>query len=90
MNKQDKSMWDNVKAMPDSQTEANAIADPDNMPTDAAFWADVDMQRPDTCKIPIHIRVTPDVLAFFKKNGPGYQSRINRVLEQYVNRQQQR
>ena len=88
MKKQDKSMWDNVKEMSDAQAEANALADPDNPPTDAMFWADADMQEPDTRKIPIHIRVAPDVLEFFKKSGPGYQTRINRVLEQYVNWQQ--
>ena len=88
MKKRDNSMWDNVKDMPDAQAEANALADPDSPPTDVVFWADVDMQEPDARKIPIHIRVTPDVLDFFKKSGPGYQTRINRVLEQYVNWQQ--
>jgi uncharacterized protein (DUF4415 family) len=48
----------------------------------------VDLQEPDTRKVPIHIRVAPDVLAFFKKGGSGYQTRINRVLEQYVSWQQ--
>ena len=90
MKKQDKSMWDEVKAMPDAQAEANALADPDSPPTDAMFWADVDMQEPDTRKVPIHIRVAPDVPEFFKKDGPGYQARINHVLEQYVNWHQQR
>jgi uncharacterized protein (DUF4415 family) len=69
----------------DEQVEANARADSDNPPTDAAFWADVDMQEPDLRKVPIHIRIEPDVLAFFKKDGPGYQKRINHVLEEYVN-----
>ena len=88
MRKRDKSMWGNVKEMPGAQVEAKALADPDNPPTDAMFWADVDMQEPDTRKIPIHIRVDPEILASFKKDGPGYQTRINRVLEQYVNWQQ--
>lgn len=83
-------MWDRVAAMPESQAEINAMTDPDNAPTDAMFWADVDMQEPDPRKVPIHIRVAPDVLEFFKKGGPGYQTRINRVLEQYVNWQQHR
>ena len=85
---QDKSDWDRVRAMTDEEALANAEADPDSPPTDAMFWADVDMQEPDTRKIPIHIRVAPDVLEFFKKSCPGYQTRINRVLEQYVNWQQ--
>jgi uncharacterized protein (DUF4415 family) len=90
MNKQDKSMWDKVNVMSDARAEFNALADPDNVPTDAVFWTDVDMQEPDTRKVPIHIRVAPDVLEFFRKGGPGYQTRINRVLEQYMGRQQHR
>ncbi len=89
MSTRDKSMWDKVHTMSDAQAEANAMSDPDSQPTDAMFWANVDMQEPDNRKVPIHIRVTPDVLAFFKKDGPGYQTRINRVLEQYVSWQRQ-
>jgi len=90
MNKRDKSTWNKVRAMQDDQAETNAMTDPDNAPTDAMFWADTDMQEPDARKVPIHIRVAPDVLEFFKKDGPGYQTRINRVLEQYVKWHQQR
>ena len=82
-------MWDEVKNMPNTQVEARALSDPDNPPSDAAFWADVDLQEPDTRKVPIHIRVESDVLEFFKQGGPGYQTRINRVLQQYVSWHQQ-
>ncbi len=34
----------------------------------------------------IHIRVDPDVLDFFRREGRGYQSRINAVLRAYVAR----
>jgi len=44
---QDKSDWDRVRAMTDEEALANAEADPDSPPTDAMFWADVDMQEPD-------------------------------------------
>ena len=72
----------------DPEKERDWLTIEEAFPTEAMFWADVDMQEPDTRKIPIHIRVAPDVLEFFKKGGPGYQTRINRVLEQYVNWQQ--
>jgi uncharacterized protein (DUF4415 family) len=74
--------------MRDNDAENNALADPDNQPTDASFWADADLFAPDPQKIPIHIRIAPDILAFFKNGGPGYQTRIHRVLEQYVAQQQ--
>ena len=38
----------------------------------------------------ISIRVDPDVLDFFKNEGPGYQSRINAVLRSYVEQKQKR
>jgi len=79
---------DNAKETPDALAEANALADPDNPPTDADFWADAELCAPDPHKVSIHIRIDPTTLAFFKKDGPGYQTRISRVLEQYVNWQQ--
>ena len=33
----------------------------------------------------IHIRLDPDILDFFQRQGRGYQSRINAVLRAYVN-----
>ena len=38
----------------------------------------------------ISIRVDPDVLEFFKNEGPGYQRRINAVLRSYVEQKQKR
>ncbi len=35
-------------------------------------------------KKPISLRLDPDVLEFFKGEGPGYQTRINAVLRSYM------
>ena len=35
-------------------------------------------------KKPISLRLDPDVLDFFKGEGPGYQTRINAVLRRYM------
>lgn len=35
-------------------------------------------------KTPISLRLDPDVLEFFKADGPGYQTRINAVLRSYM------
>lgn len=35
-------------------------------------------------KTPVSLRLDPDVLAFFKADGPGYQTRINAVLRSYM------
>jgi len=37
-------------------------------------------------KIPISIRVDPEVIDFFRKTGPGYQTRINAVLRAFMER----
>ena len=39
---------------------------------------------------PISFRIDPDVLEFFKGEGPGYQSRMNAVLRAYVAHQRRR
>ena len=35
-------------------------------------------------KTPVSIRLTPEVLDYFKSEGKGWQTRINEVLEEYV------
>jgi len=88
MQKHGMSNWKNIAPMPDTAPERDAHDGPDKPPADAAFWADAEPCAPDPHKVPIHIRISPEILAFFKKDGPGYQTRINRVLEQYVQWQQ--
>ena len=52
-----------------------------------AFWRDAALVEPDTTE-QITMRVKRSVLDFFKQPGhKGYQTRINRVLETYVQRQ---
>lgn len=51
--------------------------------TDEGFWADAEVKMP-TGKTAISIRIDDDVLAFFRKQGKGYQAKINAVLRSYV------
>ena len=53
-----------------------------NLPDD--FWDDADLVTPR--KAAISIRVDEDVLAWFRHQGPRYQSRINAVLRSYMMR----
>jgi uncharacterized protein (DUF4415 family) len=39
-------------------------------------------------KVPVSIRLNPEVVEYFKTQGSGWQSRINEVLEEYVASQQ--
>lgn len=69
--------------MTDAEAEANARSDPDNPPTTAAFWKNATVSIP----APKHltaIRIDSDVLAWFKAQGKGYQTRMNAVLRAYM------
>ena len=49
----------------------------------AVDWANAQLVMPEP-KIPVSIRLDPDVLNFFKSQGRGYQTRINAVLRAYM------
>ena len=53
---------------------------------DEDFWKDATVRWPGNKKS-ISIRLDADVLEFFKKQGKGYQSRINAVLRSYMEHQ---
>ena len=54
---------------------------------DESFWRNAELVEPDTTE-QITMRIKRSVLEFFKKPSQrGYQTRINRVLETYVQRQ---
>ena len=38
----------------------------------------------------VSIRYSPEVLAWFRATGPGWQARLDRVLKDYVNRRVKR
>jgi uncharacterized protein (DUF4415 family) len=38
----------------------------------------------DATKIPTALRLSPEVIAFFKAGGKGWQTRVNDVLKEYV------
>ena len=59
-------------------TSPPALAD---LPHDFFAKAEIVHPRP---KQPISLRVDEDVLAWFKKQGPRYQSRMNAVLRAYM------
>lgn len=56
----------------------------DSPPTTKKFWGDATIFMPQH-KIHLSLRLDEDIVNFFKKQGEGYQSRINAVLKAYVN-----
>ena len=70
------------------QIAAAVASDSDAAPLDID-WSQAVLVVPPKKKA-ISIRVDPDVLEYFKNEGPGYQRRINAVLRSYVEQKQKR
>jgi uncharacterized protein (DUF4415 family) len=73
--------------MTEEEIERNALEDPDNPPLTQEELARLQPVLPeDRVKMPVYIRLDPDIVEFFKSGGPGYQTRINAALRDYVER----
>ena len=53
----------------------------------ATFWDEAEVMAPRP-KRAVSIRLDEDVLAWFRRSGPRYQTRMNAVLRMYVKRMQ--
>lgn len=80
----DKSDRRRIDQWTDAEIEKMAASDPDHPPFDDEFWKGVD-HLPQ--KEAISIKLDGDVLAFFRSQGRGYQTRINAVLRRYMQAQ---
>ncbi|MBB4063451.1 BrnA antitoxin family protein [Gellertiella hungarica] len=82
-NSESKTDWARVEAMTDEEIEAAIKDDPD-----WEGWEDIDWSKAvwvvPRVKRAISIRLDSDIIEFFKKEGPGYQSRMNDVLRFYM------
>ena len=79
----DQTDWARIDALTDEEIEAAARADPDWDGLLDLDWSKVEITRP-ARKQPISIRLDEDVLDFFKREGEGYQRRINAVLRSFM------
>jgi uncharacterized protein (DUF4415 family) len=72
-----------LRAMTDEEIEASIANDPDWEEFKDLDWSKAVLVIPPKKKA-ISIRVDEDVLDFFRKEGSGYQRRINAVLRSYM------
>jgi uncharacterized protein (DUF4415 family) len=79
---QDRTDYARLDKLTEDEIERMAASDPDHPALDDALWAQVDEPQP---KEAISIKLDRDVLAYFRDQGRGYQTRINAVLRRYVN-----
>ena len=78
--KQSKTDWKRIEAMRDEDIDYSDIPKqgPDFF-ANAILWPGPKEQ--------ITLRIDPDILKFFRRQGRGYQSTINAVLRKYVDAQ---
>jgi uncharacterized protein (DUF4415 family) len=74
--------WVRVDALTDKEIVDAVRNDPDAVPLDVD-WSEAVLVIPPK-KQAISIRVDEDVLDYFRKEGAGYQRRINAVLRSYM------
>jgi uncharacterized protein (DUF4415 family) len=75
-----KTDWARVDALTDEQIEEAVRDDPDAAPlVDKSFWDDASIFNPPE-KVEVHMYLDKRVLDFFKRDGRGYQTRINAAL----------
>jgi len=80
---EDRTDWQMVDHITDAEIDAD-IADDSEDRAAEWDWTKAELVTP-TTKEQISLRIDPDVLAFFKQDGRGYQTRINAVLRAYMN-----
>jgi len=81
---------DRVALLSEEEVMEAALSDPDALPTGEDFWLSATRVEHPMKKQNINIRLSQKVVSFFKQQGPGYQTRINKVLESYIEIQEHR
>src|SRR5579871_2755783 len=78
-----KTDWKRVRSLTDEDITAAVSKDPDAELLTDELWKQAKLTIPDR-KVAISLRVDRDVVDAFKKEGAGYQTRMNAVLRSYV------
>ena len=77
-----RSDWERASSLTEAEIEIAAASDSEEAGMDVD-WASAALEVPRP-KAMINMRVDQDVLDFFKREGRGYQTKINAVLRSYV------
>jgi uncharacterized protein (DUF4415 family) len=80
--------WDRIRDLSDEEIEQAVEDDPDTALLDEEWFEKAQFVVPTAEKKRITIRLDEDIIEHFKREGKGYQSRINAVLKAYVLAQQ--
>jgi uncharacterized protein (DUF4415 family) len=78
------SDWERVRNMTEEELEASIdYAEEGNIDWDTIYEG----FPPVAVKKQITLRLDPEIIDFFRQQGPGYQTRMNQVLRSYVEAQ---
>ncbi|MCP4284671.1 MAG: BrnA antitoxin family protein [Gammaproteobacteria bacterium] len=81
MKKKSQTDWAKLENMTDDEIDYTDIP-----PLDDEFFTKGELRLPKRKPL-ISIRIDPEVLSWFKSEGPGYQTRMNAVLRMYMEAQ---
>ena len=95
LKKTSKTDWDRVQRdvsvdAPIARDPETDLYDPNDPGQVAAFFASAKVVRKpgrpkaETVKVPIAIRLSPEVVEYFKATGAGWQSRIDSALHEWM------
>jgi len=80
--------WERLRQMGEEDIEKAAREDPQTPLLDEEWFRTARLVIPSGDKKRITIRLDEDIIDYFKRQGAGYQTRINDVLKAYVLSQQ--
>lgn len=74
---------------------AGIAADPDTWELSDEEFAELrpfrrGRPKSDAPKVPVTVRLDPQIVEFFRGGGPGWQTRMNAALSEYVGKQRRR
>jgi uncharacterized protein (DUF4415 family) len=87
---EDQTDWARLDAMTEEELEAASASDPDWADIPRDWYKHATPHNPDALRKQVRLRLDPDLLAWFKRQGPGYQARINAALRAFVEAHERR
>jgi uncharacterized protein (DUF4415 family) len=78
-----KTDWKRVDALTDADKAVAVQNDPDMAEGSRDWFRNALVLRPATDKEPVTVRLDSDMVAWFRRQGRGYQTRINGILRSY-------
>jgi uncharacterized protein (DUF4415 family) len=76
--------WARVDVMTEAELEAAIASDPDWADIPPDWYKHAVPHYPKTLRKEVRLRLDPDLLAWFRRQGRGYQAWINAALRAYV------